>query len=679
MNRRDFFKLSAPLSVVPLLAKGLPIYSLSATNPMWLNPCIPSDRSVVVVYLSGGNDIFNTTVPLNQFTDYANFRADTYLPQNQLITLDSALGSSQQIGLHPSLTGLKSLYDSGLMNIVQGVGHAQPNRSHFKALDNWLTSSGASEQYNEGWLGRFLKDRYPSYDGLPFSGELDPLGMLFGSMNNAGFHTHDEHNYEMVMSGKDSQGFYSVISSVAGDPILNIPNSDHGSMLSFMEGVATSLNVYSQRIQTTFNNGTNTSSITYPNTNLGNQLKTVVKMLSGGSRTKIFMTTRGGFDTHVNQVDTGNTTAGVHAALLQDVGDSIKAFQDDLTALGLDDNVLTVVFSEFGRKIVQNGSHGIDHGTLNSMFVVGKGVEPGVVGNNIDLQNQDNRGAPDQSQTQYDYRKVYASVLQDWLGANDSSINNTFSNKAGNSYTTLKVPIINTSSIVPSSCYFTPIIQTGCACMQVKVILEGFYNNNVGEMTTALSASTSFPTSQPFTGAPFNYTGTESFTTLPADTVDWLLLELRNADDLSQVVARQAALLRKDGFIMQIDGTSGVSFNNVVTGNYHLAVFQRNHLGILSSIPVVLDAANYIYDFTQASHKAHGNQQLKPVGNVFAMYAGDLNGDHVINNKDYNYYKLNTGSSVGYATADIDGDGNTDTQDYNLWFENRSKIGKIRN
>lgn len=678
MKRRDFLKLSAPLGVLPLLSSGLPIHSLAATSPMWFNPCSPTDRSLVVIYLNGGNDIFNTTVPLNQFSDYANFRADTYLPQNQLITLDSTLASNQQIGLHPALTGFKGLYDNGLLSIVQGVGHAQPNKSHFKALDNWLTSSGGDENYSEGWLGRFLENRYPSYNGLPFSGESDPLGMLFGRMNNAGFHSHAEHSYEIVMSGKDSQGFYSVISSIAGEPILTVPNTEHGSMLSFMEGVATSLNVYSQRVQSTFSNGSNSSSVTYPNSDLSNQLKTIARMLSGGSRTKVFMATTGGFDTHVLQVDQGSTTTGLHANLLQDIGNSVKAFQDDLQGLGLDNKVLTVVFSEFGRKIVQNGSFGMDHGTLSSMFVIGKAAQGGVVGTNVDLQNQDNQGAPDPSQTQYDYRQVYASVLQDWLGANDSSIDTTFANNQGNPYTAQKVPIINANNIVPSSCFFTPLVQTVCACMQVKVVLEGFYNAAQNEMTTALASSASFPTTQPFNYSPFNYSGTESFTTLPADTVDWLLLELRQANDLTQVVARQAAFLRKDGFIMQIDGTSGVAFNGVVSGTYHLAIFHRNHLGVISSLPVVLDSANYIYDFTQSAEKAHGKHQLKAVGTVFALFAGDINGDHIINNQDYNFYQLNNGQNVGYAPADLNGDGNSNSQDYDLWFENRSKIGQLK-
>jgi uncharacterized protein (DUF1501 family) len=676
MKRRKFLKIGSALGILPLLSNGLPVHSLAATSPAWFNPCNPTDRSIVVIYLNGGNDIFNTTVPLNQFGDYANFRADTYLAQNLLINLDTTLPTNQQIGLHPSLTGFKSLYDNGKLNVIQGVGHAQPNKSHFKALDNWLTSSGGTQNYSDGWLGRFLDERYPSYTGLPFTGEQDPLGMLFGRMNNAGFHTHAEHSHEIVMSGKDSQDFYSVISSIAGEPILNVPDTEHGGALSFMEGVASSLNVYAQRVQTTFANGTN-SSVTYPTSDLSNQLKTIAKMLSGGSRTKVFMATTGGFDTHVLQVDQGNTSTGAHANLLQNIGDSVKAFQDDLQSQNLDHKVLTVIFSEFGRKIVQNGSYGVDHGTLSSMFVVGSGVEGGVLGTNIDLQNQDNQGAPNPNQTQHDYRQVYASVLQDWLGASDNSLDNTFPNNLGNSYSTQKLPIINVANVVPNSCHFTPLIQTVCACMQVKVVLEGLYDSTTNEMTTNLINSVGFPTNQPYNISPFNYAGAESIGGVPTDTVDWLLIELRQADDLTQVVERQAVLLRKDGLIMQIDGTPGVAFNNVPTGSYHLAIFHRNHLAIVSSIPVVLDNANYIYDFTQADWKAYGDNQMKFVDGIYSMYAGDINGDNIINNEDYNYYKLNIGSNIGYSKVDLNADGNSNNQDYDLWFKNRSKIGKL--
>lgn len=678
MNRRNFFKTAAPLGIMPLMTSGLPIRSMSATSPYWLNPCNVTDRSVVVIYLNGGNDIFNTTVPLNQFSDYASFRPDIYIPQNQLITLDNTLPTNQQLGLHPSLSGLKSLYDDGLMSVVQGVGYNLPNRSHFKALDNWLTGSGSGENYDSGWLGRFFQDRYPSYNGAPFTGESDPLGLLLNSMNGTGFHTNEEHSYEIAMSGRDNAGFYSIISSVAGDPILNMPTSEFGDMLSYIEGVGNSLNVYSQRINTTFNNGSNSNTVTYANNRLSDQLKTVARLLSGGSRTKVFMATIGGFDTHVNQVDPGSANTGDHTILLDRVSSSIKVFQDDLKAQGLDDNVLTVVFSEFGRKIVQNGSFGVDHGTLSSMFVIGKGVEGGVIGTNQDLNNQDNRGSADQSQTQYDYRQVYSTVLQDWLGAKNTSVDNVFSANNNGSYTTQKIPILNSTNIVPTNCYFTPQPLITCACMQVRLFLEGLYNSALGEMTTAVSNLSNFPNTQPYNTAPFNYAGTENITTIPTDTVDWVLLELRSANDLSQVIHRQVALLRKDGFMMQLDGTQGVSFNNVIDGDYHLAVFHRNHLGVVSSVPILLDVATYIYDFTQGDWKAYGQRQLKAIGSTYALWAGDLNGDNIINNKDFNLYQLNIGSNVGYNPADLNGDNQINAADQQLWFNNRSKLGELK-
>lgn len=678
MKRRDFLKLSAPFGLMPILPKGLPINGLAATSPLLNNPCNVTDRCIVFVYLNGGNDIFNTTVPLNQFTDYANFRPDLYIQQSQLITLDTTLPSAKQMGLHPNLTGFKSLYDSGLLTIIQGVGYNNVNRSHFKGLDNWLTGSGGGEGYRTGWMGRFLNDRYPSFSGGPFIGELDPLGMLFGRMNNTGFHTNEEHSYEIIMSGKDSNGYYSEIAPVAGENILNIPDTEHGSLLSYIQNVGNSLNVYAARVQSTFNAGMNASSVIYPSSNLSNQLKTVAKMLSGGSRTKIFMTSIGGFDTHANQVDQMDSSIGFHTTLLDEVSSSVKAFQDDLAAQSLDDKVVTVIFSEFGRKIVQNGSYGIDHGTLGSIFVIGKGVDGGVIGDNVDLNNQNSQGSPDNSQMQYDYRQIYATLLQDWLGGDNTAIQNTFPHNTNN-YATQKLPIFNTNNIVPSSCYYVPQVAVASAFLQVRIMLEGFYKVTSDDMDTNLGSSVIFPTSQPYHVAPFNYTGTESFTTLPPNTVDWVLIELRKAEDTSQVAIRKAVLVDKNGFLMQADGTPGVTFANVPEGDYHLAIFHRNHLGVMSSLPIVLDGGNYIYDFTLDTSKALGHHQLKQVGiGTYALYAGDMNNDGIINNQDYNYYQLNTGQNLGYKTADLNGDEHVDNIDYDLWYQNRSKLGEIK-
>ncbi|MEM9931344.1 MAG: hypothetical protein AAF840_16130, partial [Bacteroidota bacterium] len=220
MKRRQFLQKSASLGLFPLVAGSLPIRSLAATSPFQLNNCDVSGRSVVIVFLNGANDIFNTAVPLSQFSDYVNFRPTIHLPEDSLITLDSNLGDDQALGLHPRMQALKNLYDDGKMTLVQGVGYDQPNRSHFKSTENWLTGSGgALQNLKEGWIGRFLNDRFPGYTGTPFTDEPDPLGLLFGNTIATGFHSEAEHRLEINLSGQDPAGFYTLISSLGGAPI----------------------------------------------------------------------------------------------------------------------------------------------------------------------------------------------------------------------------------------------------------------------------------------------------------------------------------------------------------------------------------------------------------------------------------------------------------------------------
>lgn len=674
MNRRKFLYQSASLGLFPLVSSGIPFRSLAATTPFTLNPCDVTDRSVVIIFLNGANDIFNTAVPLNQFDDYVSFRPSIYLPESSLLTLDNNLSDEQQLGLHPRLSGFKNLYDDGLLKVVQGVGYDQPNRSHFKSTENWLTGSGGSLQnMKDGWIARFLNDRYPGYAGTPFDGEPDPLGLLFGNTISTGFHSVEEHRLEINLSGQDPAGFYTLISSLGGAPIPNIPATEHGDMLAYLEVISNSVNVYAERISETFNSGTNVS--TYPDSSLGNQLKTIARMMSGGSRTKIFMASKGGWDNHNNINNVGATTEGTHANLLGDLGDSVQAFQNDLTAMGLENKVLTVIFSEFGRKIIQNGSQGTDHGTLSSMFLIGNGVEGGVAGNNINLSDQDNPGAPNPSQIQHDYRQVFSGVLQDWLGSSDTSLQNTFVNEA---YYTNRPPLINAGNIVPESCYYVPQTPIACACIQVKLFLEGFYREGEQAMHTGLADNGLIPAAQPYNTTPFNYNGTESVTEWPDNTVDWVLLELREADNITQVAARKAVLLRKDGHVMALDGTQGVSFEGVPDGSYRIAVFHRNHLAVLSADPIVTNAPSFIYDFTKGATRAEGEQQLKSIGNIWALIAGDPDNNQIVNNQDYNAWKLNNGQSMQYHNADLNADGSVNQADLNLWEGNRSKLGQMR-
>ena len=190
-----------------------------------------------------------------------------------------------------------------------------------------------------------------------------------------------------------------------------------------------------------FEQGTNSANVTYPekypfdagnrfsNNGLAGQLRLVARLLSGGSKTKIFLTRIGGFDTHASQVVAGEPSMGAHAALLYHVSSAVKAFQDDLKFLGLEDRVVTMTFSEFGRRAASNGSYGTDHGTAAPMFVFGSGVRPGIYGTNPDLSDL-NRG---NLRNQFDYRQVFAAVLQDWMGAsNEALVQTRFDQYAAN-------------------------------------------------------------------------------------------------------------------------------------------------------------------------------------------------------------------------------------------------------
>ncbi len=376
------------------------------------------DRVLVLIQLKGGNDGLNMVIPAANYDRYVALRPYTHISDAAFIPLDNTLPTDSQVGLHPSMTAIKELYDSGWANIVQAAGYESMNQSHFKGTDIWLagadSSAGASTA--SGWMGRSLQALYPDVVGVPTIDMPDPLGIQIGDPNTSlGFHTETEHQNVINLSGQDPAGFFSLIQTIGGAPILHVPDSDHGLELQYIMGVEQSVNLYAQRISQVFNAGSNAVS-TYPNNAFASQLKTVARMIKGGSKTKVFLCQLGGFDTHSAQVDSGDTSLGTHADLLKTLSEGVKSFFDDLQQLGLADRVLGCTFSEFGRCAKENGSFGTDHGTLAPMLIFGKNVKPGVSGTNPDM---DELTSDNQLKTmQFDYRQVFATLLQDWLGAN---------------------------------------------------------------------------------------------------------------------------------------------------------------------------------------------------------------------------------------------------------------------
>lgn len=426
MKRRKFIQISSTGSLAGFMLNGQFVNAFTRTKLLnHLSNDLVRDRSIVMIQLSGGNDGLNSVIPKDQYDKYANLRPTIRIKESDAINLDSNLGTSDEILLHPNLLPFKELYLQGKLNIVHGVGYPNLNRSHFNGRA--IMSKGAdgiNDDFDDGWMARYL---HSAFDHTTY---LDPLGIQIGNKKPADdFHSEEEHKVDINLTGQDPEGFYSKLSNI-GNPKPDFGDQDSEYIRNIIEinnteQIATN---YAQRISEVFTQGDNT--VTYPpQFDLANQLKTVAKMISGGSKTKIFLLRIDGFDNHANQVDSqNNSQVGKHANLLNELALSVKAFQDDLQAQGIEDNVVTTTFTEFGRKAVENNSKGTDHGNFGPMFVIGKPINGGVRGTHLSLEdfNYDVKNKHfDDDQMQHDYRQVYSAIIGDFLGASDSTIIDT--------------------------------------------------------------------------------------------------------------------------------------------------------------------------------------------------------------------------------------------------------------
>ena len=453
MKRRNFLKLTSTASALSLLP--MEVFALFKSAGMTSCPDI-NGKKLVLIQLAGANDGINTVVPLNQYYTYAALRPKIKLSNsgaNGVINLDTTLSIENQVGLHPTLTGFKSLYDSGLMRLVQGVGYPSQDKSHFKSTDLWLTGGDGTQANNfldSGWVGRFLENYYGNFLTATF-----PLGIQLGSSENSlGFHGEEEHGMSININGQDPSGFYSVVNGLGGPAPTTIPNSEYGDLIKYILDNDTSTNIYAQSISKAFSSGTN--SITYPNTNLSNQLKTVAKFISGGLETKVYLVKIGGFDTHNLQVSGASTPhIGKHAELLTEISEAISNFVTDLKNQSIDKDVLAVTFSEFGRKAGENGGLGTDHGEIAPMFVFGSAITPGVSGTNINLGEAVSSNNFQVKTVQHDYRRVFSTILQDWFGASNAILDLTFYDKTNfTGFSSKKVSqLINAQNLIAPSCY----------------------------------------------------------------------------------------------------------------------------------------------------------------------------------------------------------------------------------
>lgn len=410
MNRRKFLSGSIPAAVgLPALMSGFSFTAFGAAHSdvlKVLGETTDTDNVLVLIQLHGGNDGLNMVVPLDLYANYYNARTNVAIPQSKVLRLDG----TDKSGLHPAMTALQNLYAEKKMNIVQSVGYDNPNFSHFQSRDIWASADNTwerSKRVKTGWLGRYLQEEFDGYpDAYPSAEMPDPLAIQISDSPTLDL---QGTIYSMGLAINDPENIYKFQNPFHDYPLAA---ESANKELRFLRVISEKTKLYSDIIKAAYHKSTTMAE--YPkDSHLGEQLKIVARLIKGGLKTRVYTVSLGGFDTHKRQVNASDTTTGLHAQLMKDLSASIAAFQNDLELMNIDDRVLGMTFSEFGRRIKSNASLGTDHGTAAPVIMFGKHAKPGILGNSPDIPA--NIDVVNNIPFQYDYRSLYASVLQQWF------------------------------------------------------------------------------------------------------------------------------------------------------------------------------------------------------------------------------------------------------------------------
>ncbi len=402
MKRREFIKTVAITGAgASLMYNNMPLQALGYNSVLrkLLNPFVETDKVLVVIQLLGGNDGLNTVIPY-QDNQYYIRRPNLGIPANTVIPIPNST-----MGLHPALPELRNLMLDDKLAIVQNVGYANPSFSHFRATDIWHTASNGNQYFTTGWLGRYLKEEYPNFPNkLPPDPMAIQIGLsaslsLMSQVGDTSLTFLDPNQFYQLVQGQNFNG-YERVKTLAG------------AELDFSRRVAADSLQYASRVRDAARLGQNLAQYP-PNNFLADQLKIVSRLIDGGLATRLYVITLTGFDTHTVQLAPHNT-------LLTRFNGAIAAFMEDLVLNQVSGRVVGMTMSEFGRRVAENGSTGTDHGTAAPLILFGDLVNGGVYGNNPDLVNLNNGNLIHQ----YDYRQIYASVLQQLFAASNQELLN---------------------------------------------------------------------------------------------------------------------------------------------------------------------------------------------------------------------------------------------------------------
>lgn len=403
-SRRDFLSATGMLGAGGMLLNNL---GLRVFQPSPLMAALAGggggadDRILVLIRLDGGNDSLNMVVERGN-SHYYDIRPTLAIPDNQMWYL------SNEYGMPAYTNALQPLWENGMMKVVFNVGYPEPNYSHFRSYDIIASASDSETIVNTGWMGRFLDNEYSAFLEAP---PTVPPALQIGVQTDLIFKA-DQANMALAISSPEE--FYQIAQNGQLYNTAGLGNTPHEQELLYVRQTANSAFRYASTIQTAFGKGKN--AVTYPNDNyLAEQLAIVARLIKGNLGTRVYMVEIGGFDTHSEQAE-------YHPTLLSNLANAIKAFYDDLEQESpeLTKRVLGMTFSEFGRTIFENGSNGTDHGWGTHMMLFGGEIGNGFVGNYQDLSNPDPYSDPPFS---VDFRSVYATVLQDWLGNSPDMVN----------------------------------------------------------------------------------------------------------------------------------------------------------------------------------------------------------------------------------------------------------------
>ncbi|MEL6108435.1 MAG: DUF1501 domain-containing protein [Planctomycetota bacterium] len=355
------------------------------------------DRVLVVVEMAGGNDGLNSVIP---HSDPAYKKARPKLG----ISKAACLPIDNEVGLHPAMTGFAELLEQNRFGVIQGVGYENPNRSHFESMDIWHSCLRKNQARDDGWIGRYLQANGAITSGDPaalhLGADKQPFALTSRDVRVPSIQSLDE--FRLLDNG-------SVDLRKAIGNTTAAQSSAANELLGFVQQSTTSAVEASDRLESAGMQYKPAKK--FPNSGLGKKLGTVAKLIAGGIKSTIYYVQIDGFDTHANQPD-------AHAALLRQVSDSVSSLITDLNQQGHGDRVMVMCFSEFGRRVAENASDGTDHGTAGPIFLAGNAVRSGLIGKHPSLTDLDQGDLKFHT----DFRAVYASVLENWLGCESESI-----------------------------------------------------------------------------------------------------------------------------------------------------------------------------------------------------------------------------------------------------------------